>query len=274
MTSGEWTYRPITGTFGIELSGAYIVDGFDPGWLTSLIEQHLVVVLRDQHLTPAEQVALASAAWASRRRPIPWCPVTPIIPRSSSSTPPGWPQRALAHRRDVHADSAGGVDPRRPRTFPPFGRRHAVGRPAQRRTSACRQPIRDLIDDLQAVHRISPLAYWGEPFDTALSRGDAISCSSRRLGSRPVIHPVVRVHPTTGRRALFVNPGFTSHIVGLSRIESDARVGACCYDHMVRSPSWCCVIVGVRATSSSGTTGRRCTTPPTTTARRSDGCDA
>ena len=34
-------------------------------------------------------------------------------------------------------------------------------------------PLRDLVDELQAVHRISPLAYWGEPFDSALSRDDA-----------------------------------------------------------------------------------------------------
>ena len=46
--------------------------------------------------------------------------------------------------------------------------------------------------------------------------------ATQRAEVPPVVHPVVRVHPETGKRALFVNEGFTTRILGIPEDESCA----------------------------------------------------
>lgn len=41
----------------------------------------------------------------------------------------------------------------------------------------------------------------------------------------PVQHPVIRNHPVSGRKALFVNEGFTTRLLGVSEKESEALLG-------------------------------------------------
>ncbi|WP_276608522.1 TauD/TfdA family dioxygenase [Caulobacter sp. SLTY] len=51
-------------------------------------------------------------------------------------------------------------------------------------------------------------------------------------------HPVVRTHPVTGRRALYVNAGFTTHLVGVGPAESDA-VLRYLYQHLTHPAFQC-----------------------------------
>jgi alpha-ketoglutarate-dependent taurine dioxygenase len=69
------------------------------------------------------------------------------------------------------------------------------------------------IDGLRAVHDFT------HSFGLAMSPEEL---RAQQAKYPPAVHPVARTHPVTGRRCLFVNAIFTSHVEGLPREESDA----------------------------------------------------
>ncbi|KAH8594562.1 hypothetical protein B0O99DRAFT_625213 [Bisporella sp. PMI_857] len=72
-------------------------------------------------------------------------------------------------------------------------------------------PIKKLLHGLRAEHSGFPQA------DNARRDGKFVRREPVKSD-----HPIVRVHPVTGEKALFVNPGFTKTIIGLKEEESDA----------------------------------------------------
>ena len=84
-----------------------------------------------------------------------------------------------------------------------------------------------LLSELRAVH------------DPGFFRALATQEQRKELAERPkTIHPVVRTHPVTGRKGLFVNSTFTRKIEGMKGPESQSILRFL-YEHL-SSPDYTC----------------------------------
>ena len=75
------------------------------------------------------------------------------------------------------------------------------------------------VEGKEAVHDFMRLH--SSPRKARSWKGDnAVGMAKTRDANPPVAHPLVRVHPVTGRKHLYLSEVFTTHIVGLSTTES------------------------------------------------------
>lgn len=84
---------------------------------------------------------------------------------------------------------------------------------------ALSRPMQTLLDGLTATHdftRSFPLERFGNTAE------DLARWEETRRKNPPLSHPVIRTHPVSGRKALFVNDGFTTRINELEAAESEA----------------------------------------------------
>ena len=81
--------------------------------------------------------------------------------------------------------------------------------------------MKNFIGGLSAIHDYSH-AY--DTYFAHLKERPPLTAEARAK-TPPVEHPMVRVHPVTGRKTLYVNPGFTKGIVGMPKDESQPILG-------------------------------------------------
>ncbi|MCX5001536.1 TauD/TfdA family dioxygenase [Streptomyces sp. NBC_00638] len=120
--------------------------------------------------------------------------------------------------RGWHCDHGARVDPPaatvlRAETVPPYGGDTTWSNLAVA-YAGLSAPVRAFVDGLRAEHRLG-VGYQSRPGDDAYAR----HLLDRQIATD---HPLVRVHPETGERVLFVNGYYVEQILGVSRPESRA----------------------------------------------------
>ena len=233
--------RPLAGSLGAELSGVAVAAALDDATLRALRDALLrygVVVLRDQKLTRAAQLAFARQLGTPELHPIAnGMAEHPELIRVLK--PAG--ERAF-FGTSWHTDNSFFEKPTSltilyGETVPPVGGDtiYASMELAYETLSA---PMKALLEPLVAVHSASR-AYDPRTTGDAKYKGEApITYTYSDAIYAEVEHPVVRTHPETGRKSLYVNAMFTQRIVGLASHESDALL-AMLYAHVAR-PEFSC----------------------------------
>ncbi len=225
--------EPLTGTIGAVLHGVDLtvpLDDATTAQVRAALLRWRVVFLRDQHITPTQQVAFGRT----------FGELTPAHPLQGGLDD-DHPEVLVLDSRDYRlgiGDRGEGTSyNNRWHTDVTFSARPPlasilVAKEIPERGGdtlwadlvaaygTLSPGIRALVDPLVAVHDAA------RTFDRFQDAGNR----DRVAALTPVRHPVVRVHPETGERGLFVNPVFTSHIEGLSRLESERILGLL-YDH-------------------------------------------
>lgn len=233
--------HPVSGALGAEIDGVDLSSELDGATLEALHQaflDHGVLFFRDQKLPPERHIAFARHFGEPDVHPIvDGVEGHPELVRvhkpagAPASFGVGWHSDNSFFPRPSLGSLLYGV------TIPPVGG-DTVYASMERALEALSPPIQDLLSGLRGVH-CAAKAYAPSVTGTAKYEGDApITYRWSEEILREVEHPVVRTHPETGRRSLYVNEMFTTRLVGLEEAESRALLSFL-FAHVARPEFHC-----------------------------------
>jgi len=226
--------RPIAGALGAEISGVDVSQPLAPEILAEIRRawlDHLVIFFREQRLTPESLLAFASAFGTPMEYPqlkgIPECPlVTPVV--------------KLPHER-VNFGGVWHSDTSYLDVPPMASMLYAVETPSYGGDTlfanqylayeTLSDGLKSTLDTLVAVNTSTKA-------EVSRTREDRLRESRATLKVLIGEHPVVRTHPETERRALYVNVAHTSRFRGWTDDESAALLDYV-FKHQIR-PEFTC----------------------------------
>lgn len=213
--------RKITPFIGSEVEGVDLKAPLSPETIASiraLVLDRGVVVFRDQHLTPQQQLDFTAnfgpihiSDRVKFKAPLPGISVF-------DSRDEIYGRVSRWHADLTSSEAPWSIEVLQAITVPETGG-DTLWSSTQAAYERLPEPLQRLADSLTAVHALTPLkvAEWGKA----------------GLPYHWTEHPVVTVHPETGRRTLFVNPRYTAEISGFQQHLSSALLKVF-FDHLLQ----------------------------------------
>ena len=205
----------LSGALGAEISGADLKDASKKKFkiINGLLLEHKVIFFRNQKITPEEQLALAkhfgpveTHAYVKGRDKYP--EIVRIIkgPNEKNQWGENW-----------HSDVSYNIKPTkavilRSIKVPPVGGDTMFSN-MELAWETLDENIKEKIKDKKAVHSSLGAVFFVNDYKHMEGNGNIDEYSS--------VHPIVRTHPETGKKILFVNWTYTKKIVGINKKESD-----------------------------------------------------
>lgn len=213
--------QPLTGALGAEIHGADLRQPEQFSAIQDAFAQYSVIVLRAQQITPDDHIAFASRFGQINVnrffRPVDTHPQIATVLKEKD--------QAHAVGEGWHTDHSYDQVPAmgsilRAVELPPFGGDTLFVSMAAA-YAALSPKMQGFLDGLVAVHS-SRHAFGVQAQDSEAARSGRLRNAD--AATQDARHPVVITHPLSGRRGIYVNPVFTTHIEGLSDTESEAML--------------------------------------------------
>ncbi len=221
--------EPFDGPIGAAITAVDLSQALDELSLETLVEawnQHHVLVFRDQDLNPEQLLRFSRRFGGMEGHVLDQYlhPDHPEILVVSNIVENGRHVGIYDAGKYWHADLSDMAEPSRGSVLYaieiPEGNGQSLGDTLWTSTAAAYEaldgPMRRRIDGLEAAFSL------GHRFNKLVEDGDqdAALTDVQKAKTQEVLHPVVRTHPLTDRKCIFVNEGHTACIVGLAEDES------------------------------------------------------
>lgn len=217
MTANGLRVQPLSGALGAEVSGVDLAAAGDNtiAEIRKIWLDHGVIFFRDQDLPPAKFLAVARQFGEAVEYPfvkgIEGFPeIIPVIKLEHETKNFG----GIWHTDTAYLDKPPMATMLVAREVPPYGGDTLFAN-MYLAYETLSEGMKRMLDGMTAINKSAKA-------DVTRTREDRIRDSGKTEARKEYVseHPVVRTHPETGRKALYVNVGHTAHFKDMSEEES------------------------------------------------------